>query len=75
MSSFSVAVIGIIVTIKSLFQCFHILEVKCLLLFTFNDSCFVVQYADWDSGRTHIYHCYVSADGRLNFKVRLFLLI
>ncbi|KAI4377766.1 hypothetical protein MLD38_015344 [Melastoma candidum] len=26
------------------------------------------QYADWDLGRTHIYHCHVSGDGSCSFK-------
>ncbi|TKY44577.1 RNA-dependent RNA polymerase 4 [Spatholobus suberectus] len=25
-------------------------------------------YVDWDSGRTHVYQCYVSSDGNLRFK-------
>lgn len=29
----------------------------------------LLQYIDWDSGRTHIYHCHVSLDGSYRFKV------
>ncbi|XP_027358466.1 probable RNA-dependent RNA polymerase 3 isoform X2 [Abrus precatorius] len=25
-------------------------------------------YVDWDSGKSHVYHCYVSSDGNLRFK-------
>ncbi|PHT52099.1 hypothetical protein CQW23_06561 [Capsicum baccatum] len=28
-----------------------------------------VQYLDWDSGRTHLYHCHVHLDGSYTFKV------
>uniref|UniRef100_M0ZHN6 RNA-dependent RNA polymerase n=1 Tax=Solanum tuberosum TaxID=4113 RepID=M0ZHN6_SOLTU len=27
-----------------------------------------VQYLDWDSGRTHLYHCHVHSDGSYTFK-------
>lgn len=34
-------------------------------------ACFLMQSIDWDSGKTHIYRCHVSADGSYTFKVHL----
>ncbi|KAI3775549.1 hypothetical protein L1987_50128 [Smallanthus sonchifolius] len=34
----------------------------------FCESCDRAMHFDWDSGKTHLYHCYVSADGTYWFK-------
>ncbi|KAI3802886.1 hypothetical protein L1987_31032 [Smallanthus sonchifolius] len=34
----------------------------------FCEPCDRAMHFDWDSGKTHLYHCYVSADGTYRFK-------